>query len=73
MAKPPEEISHREIILAVEGPKAHQDCPFDPEPSPGDPECPLFPNWDPLRDHILSFLEETSLAEVARRTPKQEE
>ncbi len=72
LAKPAEEISLRDIILAVEGPRALQDCPFDPEPCPGDPQCPLFPVWDPLRERIISFLEETSLAEVARRTPKEE-
>ena len=72
LAKPAEEISLRDIILAVEGPRALQDCPFEPEPCPGDPECPLFPVWDPLRDRIIAFLEETSLAEVAHRTPKEE-
>jgi Rrf2 family protein len=72
LAKPPAEISLREIIAAVESPAALQDCPFETEPCPGDPACPLYPVWDPLRERILSFLAETNLADVARHPQKGE-
>lgn len=73
LARPPESISLKEIIEAVEGPNALEDCPFELSPCAGDPCCPLYPVWDPLRTRIVEFLAQTSLAEVARRTlPKEE-
>lgn len=74
LARPPQEITLREIIEAVEGPAALQDCPFEVSPCRGNPKCPLYPVWDPLRDRIVGFLSQTSLAEVvARLAPKKEE
>ncbi len=72
LAKPAVTITLKEIIEAVEGPTALQDCPFELSPCPGNPRCPLYPVWDPLRDRIVGFLSQTSLAEVVRRlAPKR--
>lgn len=75
LARPPEAISLKEIIEAVEGPTALQDCPFDLSPCPGDPSCPLYPVWDPLRARIVEFLAQTSLQDVVQRIqpPGEEE
>ncbi len=74
LAKPAGTVSLKEIIEAVEGPTALQDCPFELSPCAGDPCCPLYPVWDPLRARIVGFLAQTSLAEVAQRTtPKRRE
>lgn len=72
LAKPPDTVSLKEIIEAVEGPTALQDCPFHLSPCDGDPGCPLYPVWDPLRARITDFLAQTSLAEVVRRTVRKE-
>lgn len=72
LARPAEMISLREIIETVEGPTTLQDCPFELTPCPGDPRCPLYPVWDPLRDRIVAFLSQTSLAEVVERLGKEE-
>jgi len=72
LARLAETISLREIIETVEGPAALQDCPFELAPCPGDPRCPLYPVWDPLRDRIVAFLSQTSLAEVVERLGKEE-
>ncbi len=73
LAKPPEDITLKEIIEAVEGPSALQDCPFEPAPCPGNPACPLYPVWDPLRNLVVEFLAKTSLAGVVQRTAPKEE
>lgn len=73
LARPPEAISLKEIIEAVEGPTALQDCPFDLSPCPGDPSCPLYPVWDPLRARIVEFLAQTSLQDVVQRIQPPEE
>lgn len=72
LARPPEEIALAEVIQATDGPAFLQDCPFDPDPCPGKPHCPLAPLWDPLREKILAFLEETTLASLAARVRDEE-
>lgn len=71
LARPPQALSLQEIIEAVEGPTALQDCPFELSPCSGNPRCPLYPVWDPMRAHIVQFLAQTSLAEVVKRTASQ--
>lgn len=71
LARAPENIPLKEIIEAVEGPTALQDCPFEVTPCEGNPQCPLYPVWDPLRDRIVGFLARTSLAEVVERLAPQ--
>lgn len=67
LARPAKEVTLKEIIEAVEGPTALQDCPFEVAPCAGNPKCSLYPVWDPLRDRIVGFLAQTSLAEVVER------
>lgn len=71
LARAPEDLTLKEIIEAVEGPAALQDCPFEVTPCQGNPKCPLYPVWDPLRDRIVGFLAQTSLAEVVERLAPQ--
>lgn len=73
LARPAETITLKEIIETVEGPSALQDCPFELTPCPGDPSCPLYPVWDPLRDRIVEFLGTTTLAKVVQRMAQKEE
>ncbi len=72
LARPPEAITLAEILRVTDGPAFVQDCPFDSEPCPGKPDCPLAPVWDPLREKIVSFLEKTTLAALAARVRKED-
>ncbi len=67
LARPADAISLAEIIYVTEGRVAFQECPFDPDPCPGKPDCPLSPVWDPLREKLVQFLEETTLDALAAR------
>ncbi len=71
LAQPADAISLKAVIEAIEGPSALQDCPFELSPCAGDPGCPLYPVWDPLRARIVEFLAQTCLAEVAQRAIPQ--
>lgn len=67
LARPAVDITLADIIRVTEGTAALQECPFDPDPCPGRPDCPLSQVWDPLRDKVVSFLEQTTLASLAAR------
>ncbi len=67
LARPAEEVSLADIIRVTEGNAALQECPFEPDPCPGKPDCPLSPVWDPLRERMVQFLEQTTLASLAAR------
>lgn len=67
LARPAADITLAEIIRSTEGNAALRECPFEPDPCPGRPDCPLAPIWDPLREKVVSFLEETTLAALAAR------
>ena len=56
LARPAADITLADIIRVTEGNAALQECPFDPDPCPGRPDCPLSQVWDPLRDKVVSFL-----------------
>lgn len=67
---PPERVTLAQVIRAIEGERFFEACPFLPGGCPGDPACPLSGIWDPVREELVRFLEETDLrriAEVIRR------
>ena len=65
-ARPPTGISLAQVIRAVEGERVFADCPFSTAPCHGRRGCPLAPLWDPVREELVAFLEDTDLAQVAR-------
>jgi len=67
LARPAEEITLADIVRVTEGNAALRECPFDPDPCPGDPRCPLSGVWDPLRENLVQFLEKTTVAALAAR------
>lgn len=70
LARPAAEITLADIIRVTEGNAALQECPFEPDPCPGKPDCPLAPVWDPLREKLVSFLQHTTLASLAEQLNK---
>lgn len=71
LARPAEEVSLADIIRVTEGNAALQECPFEPDPCPGKPDCPLSSVWDPFREKVVRFLEQTTLAALAARVNKR--
>ena len=65
-ARPPTGISLAQVVRAVDGDRVFADCPFSTAPCRGRDGCPLAPLWDPVREELVAFLEDTDLAQVAR-------
>ncbi|HNR24757.1 MAG TPA: Rrf2 family transcriptional regulator [Candidatus Bipolaricaulis anaerobius] len=67
LARPAEEISLAEIIRVTEGEASFRECPFEVDPCPGNPDCPLAQVWDPVRDEVVDFFERTTIGSLAAR------
>lgn len=63
-ARDPSEVSLADVVRVIEGDGYFEECVFELDPCPGRPGCPLHDVWDPLRDEIIRFLEETTIASV---------
>ena len=61
----PSQILLSDIIRAVDGQQALQNCMFGLQFCDGTRNCPLHPLWGPIREQILDFLETTSIADLA--------
>ncbi|HDL85795.1 MAG TPA: Rrf2 family transcriptional regulator [Candidatus Acetothermia bacterium] len=64
-ARDPSEVSLADVVRVIEGDGYFEECVFELDPCPGRPGCPLHDVWDPLRDEIIRFLEETTIGSVA--------
>jgi FeS assembly SUF system regulator len=70
LARPPESISARDIVLALEGPVTLTACVEGGEGSCNfELSCPIRGHWDPVNEAIHRALAEVSLAEMAARRP----
>jgi Rrf2 family transcriptional regulator, iron-sulfur cluster assembly transcription factor len=65
-ARPAGEIHLAEVVRITEGDVFFEDCLLTLEPCDGSGGCSLHNVWGPLRDHIVSFLEMTTIEDVAR-------
>ncbi len=65
-ARPAAEIRLADVVRISEGDVFFADCLLTLEPCDGSAGCSLHTVWGPLRDHIVSFLEETTVEDVAR-------
>jgi len=66
-ARDPGRVSLADIVRVIEGDGYFEECVFELDRCPGDPECPLRDVWDPLRDEIVGFLRNTTVKGVADR------
>lgn len=71
LARPAADVTLADIVRVTEGSAAFQECPFEPDPCAGRPDCPLSPVWDPLRNKLVSFLEQTTVASLADQVNKR--
>jgi Rrf2 family protein len=66
LARPPEEISMSDVLLAVEGPDVFDGrCLFWREECSAEDPCELHFRWREIRPQIQSTVGQTTLAEVA--------
>jgi DNA-binding IscR family transcriptional regulator len=65
-ARPAAEIRLADVVRITEGDVFFEDCLLAIESCSGSADCSLHTVWGPLRDHIVSFLEETTVEDVAR-------
>jgi DNA-binding IscR family transcriptional regulator len=61
----PRNVSLADVVRVIEGEGYFSQCIFDVEPFPGTPDCPLSKVWEPIRQQIIRFLEETSIKFLA--------
>ncbi len=61
----PRKVSLADVVRVIEGDGYFSQCIFEVEPFPGTPECPLSNVWEPIRQQIIRFLEETSIKFLA--------
>jgi len=64
-ARDPNQISLADVVLVIEGDGYFKECVFELNPCPGRPGCPLHDVWDPLRDEIARFLQDTTIQSIA--------
>lgn len=65
LALPPEKVTLRQVIEAVEGPIALNRCLIEPGTCPRDRFCPVYPVWRRIQTLLLRELEAVTMAELA--------
>ena len=68
LAKPPEEISLREVIEAVEGPIILVQCLRGPKQCAHEEDCSFMPVCENLQNMLVGQLESTTFADLAGGT-----
>ena len=74
-ARDPGKVSLADVVRVIEGDGYFTECAFETFPCEGRASCPLHDVWDPLRDRIRDFLEDTTIQSVADKlsTVKEEQ
>lgn len=67
LAAPPERLTLRDLILAVDGPALFETCVLGLPHCGVEKPCPLHDRWQEVRCGIDAALGETTVAEMARR------
>jgi Rrf2 family protein len=65
LAVPPEQINLLEIMRCIDG-EPLKDCMLEDHPCAIPHECVLHPCWSVLRQLLLGYLEQTTLADLVR-------
>ena len=68
LAKPPSEISLKDVYLAVEGPIIPEVCPEHPAYSPHCAVCAMSQVWQELQNAGMGVLEKVTVAELLKRS-----
>ena len=60
LARPPERISLLDVLVAIDGPVALNDCVSDSESCPFNGDCVLHQLWSDVSDELVSRLRSTT-------------
>jgi len=63
----PEDITLTEVVKAIDGQQAFQSCIFGLQSCDGTRNCPIHSVWGPIRDQIINFLENTTVADLGSK------
>jgi Rrf2 family protein len=66
LARPPEDISLLEIVEAIDGPVALNECTLTPEICPLSDDCPIRPVWCDARAELVGRLSQTKLGSLIK-------
>jgi len=69
----PEELTIAEVVRAIDGQQAFQSCIFGLQSCDGTKNCPIHPVWCRIRDQIINFLENTTVADLAFKMRQEDE
>lgn len=73
LARRPELITLRDVVAAVDGLDHFMECAVGLERCADDAPCPLHDTWKGLRSQLMTYLETTTLTEMARAVVRKKE
>jgi Rrf2 family iron-sulfur cluster assembly transcriptional regulator len=65
LARPANEITILDVVLALDGPEMLNDCPLFLSPCNCTKECSMHPLWRPARDAVVKFIKGSTLQDIA--------
>ena len=63
----PEDITLAEVVKAIDGQQVFHSCIFGLQSCDGTRNCPIHSVWGPIRDQIINFLENTTVADLGSK------
>jgi Rrf2 family iron-sulfur cluster assembly transcriptional regulator len=73
LARRPELITLRDVVAAIDGLDQFLECAVGLELCSDDSPCPLHDTWKGLRGQMMSYLEGTTLDQMARAVGRKKE
>src|SRR3972149_10715291 len=71
LARPPNRIKLKDILLAIEGPHLFERCIFWSDRCADSNPCPLHEQWKEIKEKAFrTLLEQTTLADLMKRTAR---
>jgi Rrf2 family protein len=71
LARPADEISVQDVVVAIDGRRVFDDCPLYLDPCDCTRTCSLHPIWKSARDGVVRFLANTTIQAVANARDEQ--
>jgi Rrf2 family protein len=66
-ALPPAKVSLYDVVKAIDGPRALQNCIFGLDACEGERNCPIHSVWGPIRNQVMEFLQNTTVADLGSK------